>query len=90
MFLFILRSNFQVKVVFDLFHLQDPDADGQCSTDFFLATGGSPVPQLCGINTDQHGNGFIRLAMTNIQELQEIAQVKSFYLILQTIQIQKN
>ena len=56
MFLIILRSNFQVKVVFDLFHLQDPDADGQCSTDFFLATGGSPVPQLCGLNTDQHGN----------------------------------
>ena len=55
MFLFILCSNFQVKVVFDLFHLQDPDADGQCSTDFFLATGGSPVPQLCGLNTDQHG-----------------------------------
>ena len=71
MFLIILRSNFQVKVVFDLFHLQDPDADGQCSTDFFLATGGSPVPQLCGLNTDQHGNGLIRLAMTDLQELQE-------------------
>ena len=43
-----------MKVEFDLFDLSDPDQDGQCSTDFFLATGGSPVPQLCGTNTNQH------------------------------------
>ena len=42
--------------MFDSFHLSDPDVDGQCSTDFFLATGGSPVPQLCGLNTGQHRN----------------------------------
>ena len=43
-----------MKVEFDLFDLSDPDQDGQCSTDFFLATGGSPVPQLCGTNSGQH------------------------------------
>ena len=44
--------------MFDSFHLSDPDIDGQCSTDFFLATGGSPVPQLCGLNTGQHRKYF--------------------------------
>ena len=44
--------------MFDSFHLSDPDVDGQCSTDFFLATGGSPVPQLCGLNTGQHRKYF--------------------------------
>jgi hypothetical protein len=27
---------------------------GVCDTDFFLATGGSPTPMICGINTGQH------------------------------------
>jgi hypothetical protein len=45
---------FQIKIQFDLFDLNSPNVKGQCSTDFFLATGGSPVPQLCGLNTGQH------------------------------------
>ena len=52
---------FQVKVVFDLFDLSDPDPDGICASDFFLATGGSPVPQICGTNTGHHSKLKINL-----------------------------
>ncbi len=47
--------SFQIKIEFDLFDLADPNPAGECATDFFLATGGSPVPQLCGLNTGHHG-----------------------------------
>ena len=45
---------FQIRVDFETFDLAPPDFKGQCNTDFFLVTGGSPVPTLCGVNTGQH------------------------------------
>jgi hypothetical protein len=42
-----------------MFDLSTPNFKGQCATDFFIVTGGSPVPQLCGTNTGQHGKFFI-------------------------------
>ncbi len=44
----------QVRLELDLFDLAPPNADGVCETDFFLVTGGTQVPQLCGLNTGQH------------------------------------
>ena len=57
----LISRLFQVKVVFDLFDLSDPDPDGICASDFFLATGGSPVPQICGTNTGHHSKLKINL-----------------------------
>ena len=57
----LISRFFQVKVVFDLFDLSDPDPDGICASDFFLATGGSPVPQICGTNTGHHSKLKINL-----------------------------
>ena len=45
----------QIRVDFHKFEINHPDAKGQCNTDFFLITGGSPVPTLCGLNDGQHG-----------------------------------
>eukprot|EP00093_Oithona_nana_P004803 04803.XXX_226673_223125_1 [CDS] Oithona nana genome sequencing. len=44
----------QIRIDFETFDISPPDFRGQCSTDFFLVTGGSPVPTLCGTNTGQH------------------------------------
>ena len=46
----------QIRIDFETFDISPPDFRGQCSTDFFLVTGGSPVPTLCGTNTGQHGD----------------------------------
>ena len=39
---------------FETFEISPPDNRGQCVTDFFLVTGGSPVPTICGLNSGQH------------------------------------
>lgn len=44
----------QVRVDFETFEISPPDNRGQCVTDFFLVTGGSPVPTTCGLNSGQH------------------------------------
>ena len=49
----------QIRIDFETFDISPPDFRGQCSTDFFLVTGGSPVPTLCGTNTGQHGDNLI-------------------------------
>ena len=50
----------QIRVAFETFDISPPDFRGQCSTDFFLVTGGSPVPTLCGTNTGQHSKIYIQ------------------------------
>ena len=44
---------------FETFEISPPDNRGQCVTDFFLVTGGSPVPTICGLNSGQHSKYFI-------------------------------
>ena len=44
---------------FETFEISPPDNRGQCVTDFFLVTGGSPVPTICGLNTGQHSKYFV-------------------------------
>ena len=44
---------------FETFEISPPDNRGQCVTDFFLVTGGSPVPTICGLNSGQHSKNFI-------------------------------
>ena len=49
----------QIRIDFETFDISPPDFRGQCTTDFFLVTGGSPVPTLCGTNTGQHSKIYI-------------------------------
>ncbi len=44
----------QIRLELDEFDLAPPNENGECNTDFFLVTGGSHVPPLCGLNTGQH------------------------------------
>ena len=44
----------QIRLEFELFEINGPNYMGVCDTDFFLATGGSPTPMICGTNTGQH------------------------------------
>ncbi len=44
----------QVRLELDTFDISGPNTDGDCQTDFFLVTGGSQVPQICGLNSGQH------------------------------------
>ena len=55
---FISVFKLKVRVDFETFEISPPDNRGQCVTDFFLVTGGSPVPSICGLNTGQHGKYF--------------------------------
>ena len=60
----------QIRIDFETFDISPPDFRGQCSTDFFLVTGGSPVPTLCGTNTGQHGdNLIIQLLFHNVLKI---------------------
>ena len=52
-------SKLKVRVDFETFEISPPDNRGQCVTDFFLVTGGSPVPTTCGLNSGQHSKYFI-------------------------------
>ncbi len=46
----------QIRLELDTFDLAAPNAEGDCQSDFFLVTGvGTQVPQLCGLNSGQHG-----------------------------------
>ena len=56
---FNIVSKLKVRVDFETFEISPPDTRGQCVTDFFLVTGGSPVPTICGLNTGQHGKYLI-------------------------------
>ena len=44
----------QIKLELDVFEISGPNAKGECAEEFFLVSGGSPVPALCGINNQQH------------------------------------
>jgi len=44
----------QIRLDFVTFNIAPPNNTGECLTDFFLVTGGSAVPQICGINDGQH------------------------------------
>ncbi|XP_023322162.1 uncharacterized protein LOC111696693 [Eurytemora carolleeae] len=44
----------QIKLQLDVFEIAGPDDKGECSDEFFLVTGGSPVPPICGLNSGQH------------------------------------
>ena len=44
----------QIKLVLDVFEIAGPDPKGVCADEFFLVTGGSTVPPICGRNTHQH------------------------------------
>ena len=56
---FNIISKLKVRVDFETFEISPPDNRGQCVTDFFLVTGGSPVPTICGLNSGQHSKYFI-------------------------------
>ena len=49
---------FQIRLEFEQFDLNGPNYMGVCDTDFFLATGGSPTPMICGLNTGQHRKNY--------------------------------
>jgi hypothetical protein len=38
----------------DLFDIGGPNNQGQCNDEFFLVSGGSRVPPICGLNSGQH------------------------------------
>ena len=44
----------QIRLDFVTFNIAPPNNTGECLTDFFLVTGGSAVPQICGTNDGQH------------------------------------
>ena len=44
----------QIKLELDVFEIAGPNAKGECAEEFFLVSGGSPVPSLCGVNNHQH------------------------------------
>jgi hypothetical protein len=51
---------------FVTFNIAPPNAKGECLTDFFLVTGGSTVPQVCGTNDGQHCEKFRNVSRTQI------------------------
>lgn len=52
-FLILFRAK-KIRLELDNFDLAAPNSAGECETDFFLVTGGTAVPQLCGLNSGQH------------------------------------
>ena len=44
----------QIRLELDVFEIAGPDAKGECADEFFLVTGGSTVPPICGVNNNQH------------------------------------
>ena len=44
----------QIRLELDVFEIAGPNEKGECADEFFLVTGGSPVPPICGVNNKQH------------------------------------
>ena len=44
----------QIRLDFETFELGPPNDSGVCEDDFFLVTGGTVVPPLCGSNSGEH------------------------------------
>jgi hypothetical protein len=44
----------QVRLELDLFEISGPNGKGECADEFFIVSGGSRVPPICGVNSGQH------------------------------------
>ena len=44
----------QIRLELDLFEIGGPNAKGECADEFFIVSGGSRVPPICGVNSRQH------------------------------------